>query len=66
MLKQKTPDRASTNKEVKPDPLARFKKSRDASRALQETKLAEGVQGINRYVEDVEGDWLENWSDNKE
>jgi hypothetical protein len=63
MLKQRTSNRASTNKEVKSDPLARFKKSLDASRALQETKLAEGVEGINRYVEDVEGDWLENWHD---
>ena len=65
MLKQRRPDRTSDNNEVKPDPLARFKKARDASRALQETKLAEGVQGINRYVEDVEGDWLENWSDDE-
>ncbi len=63
MLKQKTPNQASTNKEEKLDPLARFKKSLNASRALQETKLAEGVKGINRYVEDVEGDWLENWND---
>jgi TPP-dependent pyruvate/acetoin dehydrogenase alpha subunit len=61
MLKQRTPDQASTKKEEKPDPLARFKKSLNASRALQETKLAEGVQGINQYVEDVEGDWLEKW-----
>ncbi len=48
-----------------PDPLARFKKSLDASRALQKTKLAQGVQGINRYVEDVEGNWLETWSDDE-
>lgn len=66
MLKQKPPERASTNKEVKPDPLARFRKSLDASRALQEIKLAEGVKGINNYVEDVEGDWLETWDDNEE
>lgn len=31
--------------------------------ALQETKLNEGIEGIKRYVEDAEGDWLENWSD---
>jgi hypothetical protein len=66
MLKQKTPNQASTNKKEKPDPLARFKKSLNASRALQETKLAEGVQGIDRYVEDVKGDWLENWDAPKE
>lgn len=67
MLKEKkAPTKASVTQEVKPDPLARFRKSRDASRALQETKLAEGVKGINRYVKDVEGDWLENWSDDEE
>ena len=64
MLKPKTSDR-DKREEVKPDPLARFKKSRDASRALQSTKLAVGVEGIERYVEDVEGDWLENWFDNE-
>ena len=35
-------------------------------RALQQTKLKEGVEGIARYVEDVEEDWLENWNDNEE
>ena len=50
----------------KPDSLARFKKSLLSSRALQKTKLAEGVQGINRYVEDVEGVGIENWDDNEE
>jgi hypothetical protein len=63
MLREKKTDPASTDREVKPDPLARFRKSLDASRALQETKLAESVKGIDRYVEDVEGDWLENWED---
>ena len=48
-----------------PDPLARFKKSLLSSRALQKTKQAEGVKGINRYVEDVEGNWLETWSNDE-
>ena len=65
MLKPKTSDR-NKREEVKQDLLARFKKSRDASRVLQKTKLKEGVEGIDRYVEDVEGDWLENWDDNEE
>lgn len=34
--------------------------------ALQETKLTEGVDGIDRYIKDAEGDWLENWDDNEE
>ena len=63
MLKQRTTNAASTNKQLKPDPQARFQESLDASRALQNTKLAEGVKGIDCYVENVEGDWLENWDD---
>lgn len=67
MLKEKKhPNKVSVAQEARPDPLARFRKSLNASRALQETKLAVGVQGINGYVEDVEGDWLETWSDNEE
>lgn len=54
------------NTSEKPDFLARFKKALLSSRALQETKLAVGVKGIDRYVEDVEGDWLETWDDNQE
>ena len=66
MLKKRTTNAASTNKQLKPDPQARFKESLNASRALQDTKLAEGVKGIDRHVEDVDGDWLENWDDDDE
>ena len=40
--------------------LIRLRKNLKFSRALQETKLAEAVKGIEQYIEDVEGDWLEN------
>lgn len=64
MLQQKTLiTNTGIDREVKSDPLARFRNSLKASRALQNIKLAEGVKGIERYVEDVEGDWLENWDD---
>ena len=43
--------------------LARLRKTLKDIHALQETKLAEGVKGIDKYVEDVDGDWLENWDD---
>ena len=62
---KKTTTQESISQETKPDPLARFSNSLKASRALQDTKLAEGVKGIDRYVEDVEGDWLENWDDDE-
>ena len=45
--------------------LARLRRKIKNIHALQETKLTEGVDGIDRYVEDVEGDWLENWSDDE-
>ena len=46
--------------------LARLRKKIKDIHALQETKLAVGVKGISRYVEDVEGDWLETWDDEEE
>ena len=52
-------------KKPESDRLARLRKKIKDIQALQETKLAQGVNGIEQYVEDVEGDWLENW-DNEE
>ena len=43
--------------------LARLRKNLQDIHALQETLLSDGVDGIEKYVEDVEGDWLENWDD---
>ncbi len=66
MSQQKTSiSKASIEQKAKPDPLSRFRSSLKASRALQDIKLTEGVKGIDRLVEDVEGDWLENWDDEK-
>lgn len=45
--------------------LARLRNKIKDIHALQETKLTDGVDGIERYVEDAEGDWLENWDDNE-
>jgi len=45
------------------DQLARFRRSLKASRDLQDIKLALGVKGIDFYVKDVEGDWLEQWDE---
>ncbi len=43
--------------------LARFRRSLKATRDLQDIKLALGVKGIDFYVKDVEGDWLEQWDE---
>lgn len=45
--------------------LARLRDKIKDIHALQETKLTEGVDGIEKYVEDAEGDWLEHWDDNE-
>ena len=46
--------------------LARLRNKIKDIHALQETKLTEGVEGINKYVDEIEGDWLENWDNNEE
>jgi hypothetical protein len=34
-----------------------------ANRKYRKDKLALGLKRVDLYVEDVEGDWLANWSD---
>jgi hypothetical protein len=33
-----------------------------ANRRYQQDKLTIGLDRVERYVEDVEGDWLDNWT----
>jgi hypothetical protein len=33
-----------------------------ATRRFSQDKVTDGLYRVDRYVEDVEGDWLENWS----
>lgn len=43
----------------------RISKARAAlqrARALRHSRRTLGVDGISQYIEDVDGDWLENWS----
>jgi hypothetical protein len=37
-----------------------------ANRRYRQDKRTYGVERVRLYVEDVEGDWLENWSDSDE
>jgi hypothetical protein len=53
----------STKKTNTADKLARFRRSLKTTRELQEAKLTSGVRGIDAFVEDVEGDWLETWGE---
>jgi hypothetical protein len=34
-----------------------------ANRRYQQDKLTLGLDRVELYVEDVEGDWLDNWTD---
>jgi hypothetical protein len=34
-----------------------------ANRRYQQDKLAFGSDRVERYVEDIEGDWLDDWTD---
>jgi hypothetical protein len=37
-----------------------------ANRRYQQDKLTVGLDRVERYVEDVEGDWLDDWTDEAE
>ncbi len=43
--------------------LAELTKLLESSRKLQSDILNYGLDAANLYVEDVDGDWLENWDD---
>jgi hypothetical protein len=34
-----------------------------ANRRYQQDKLTLGLDRVDRYVEDIEGDWLDDWTD---
>jgi hypothetical protein len=34
-----------------------------ANRSYQQDKLTVGLDRVERYVEDIEGDWLDDWTD---
>lgn len=44
------------------DPLEQAKLALEASRQYQRDRIELGVEGrVNKYFDDVEGDWLEDW-----
>ncbi|MDY6802442.1 MAG: hypothetical protein SXA11_01350 [Cyanobacteriota bacterium] len=38
----------------------------EAARQMHQDWLTHGIDFVNLYVEDVEGDWLENWDEDEE
>jgi hypothetical protein len=35
----------------------------EVSRRFSQDKMTYGLGRVDRYIEDIEGDWLEQWSD---
>lgn len=47
------------------DKVKKVFQSLQAARMLQRDRLMFGVGRVNRYVEDVDGDWLEKWGEDE-
>lgn len=47
------------------DKVKKVLQSLQAARMLQRDRLMFGVGRVNRYVEDVDGDWLEKWGEDE-
>ncbi|NEP77324.1 MAG: hypothetical protein F6K39_03540 [Okeania sp. SIO3B3] len=55
----------TTNQKKSPEEkLAEFTKLLESARKLQDNILNYGLDAADLYVEDIDGDWLENWDDN--
>ena len=52
-------DRASLSQSKK---VARALETLKANRRYQQDKLTLGLNRVERYVEDVEGNWLDDWT----
>ena len=48
------------------EPLEKVWQAFQAAQKLQEDRLAWGINHVNLYVENVDGDWLENWGEEEE
>lgn len=43
--------------------ISRAREALERARALRRARREFGVDGITRYIENVDGEWLEDWSD---
>lgn len=46
--------------------VARAREALQRVRSLRESILSKGIDGIYDHVKDVDGDWLENWTEDAE
>lgn len=49
--------------QLKEEKITRAREALQMSRDLRRSRRELGVDGIRQFVKDVDGDWLENWSD---
>jgi hypothetical protein len=50
-------------KEQRAQTICKAREALQKARALRESRQTLGVDGIRQFVDDVDGDWLENWSE---
>lgn len=46
--------------------LEKFSEALEAARKMQQEWMTYGLDFVDRYVEDIEGDWLDNWGEDEE
>lgn len=51
------------NQQLTSNNVDNFSQAMDAARKMQQDWLNYGVDFVHLYVEDVQGNWLENWGD---
>lgn len=54
---------SANSKPVISENVARVREALKRVRSLRESILAKGIDGIYDHVSDVDGNWLENWTD---
>lgn len=50
-------------KEFSRQKVANAKEALQRARALRESRKVFGIDGISQFVDDLDGDWLEKWSE---
>ena len=51
---------------LKEQKISRARKALERARNLRRSRSAMGVNGICQHINDVDGDWLEDWTDTEE
>ena len=54
------------NERAASEKLAEFRQALAAARKLQQDWITYGVESVDHYVEDIDGDWWETWGADKE